>query len=100
MRTKFANLLKLALLIGAVSCCLFLSSCKDAGTLKNVDEGNNPNIEVYKYYFASDEYVYIARFKDCPQVQTTTWKQRQGKVTHTKGNVVIYENDSIQVILK
>lgn len=29
MRTKFANLLKPALLIGAVMCCLFLSSCAD-----------------------------------------------------------------------
>ena len=77
-----------------------LSSCEDAGTLKNVDKGHNDKIEVYKYYFDEGEYVYVARFKDQPNVVSATWQEQQGKVRVTKGNVVIYENDSVQVVLK
>jgi hypothetical protein len=42
----------------------------------------------------------VARFKDTPNVVSTTWSQQQGKARVTKGNVVIFENDSIQVVLK
>lgn len=77
-----------------------LFSCEDAGTLKKVDQGNNEQIEVYKYYYDDVSYVYIARFKDQANIVSTTWKEQQGKSVVTKGNVVIFENDSIQVILK
>jgi hypothetical protein len=77
-----------------------LSSCTDAGTLKRVDKGNNEQIEVFKYYYDDGDYVYVARFKDTPNVVSTTWSQQQGKARVTKGNVVIFENDSIQVVLK
>jgi len=77
-----------------------LSSCTDAGTLKRVDKGNNEQIEVFKYFYDDGEYVYVARFKDTPNVVSTTWSEQQGKTRVTKGNVVIFENDSIQVVLK
>ncbi len=77
-----------------------LSSCTDAGTLKQVDKGNNEQIEVFKYFYDDGEYVYVARFKDTPNVVSTTWQEQKGKVRVTKGNVVIFENDSIQVVLK
>lgn len=70
-----------------------LFSCEDAGTLKQVDQGNNEQIEVYKYYYSDGNYVYVARFKDQSNIVSTTWKEQQG-------NVVIFENDSIQIILK
>ena len=77
-----------------------LSSCTDAGTLERVDKGNNEQIEVFKYYYDDGNYVYVARFKDTPNVVSTTWKVQQGKNRVTKGNVVIFENDSIQIVFK
>lgn len=74
---------------------VFLSSCTDAGTLKRVDKGNNEQIEVFKYFYDDGEYVYVARFKDNSSVVSTTWSEKQGKTTVTKGNVVIFENDSL-----
>jgi hypothetical protein len=79
---------------------LALSSCKDAGTLVPVDKGNNNQIEVFRYYYDTGEYVYIARFKNVPSIVTTTWEERHGKQTIKKGNITIFENDSIQIILK
>lgn len=79
-----------------------LLSCdnRNAGTMLKVDKGNNENIEVYKYYYDDGSYIYIARFKDQPEIVTTTWTEQQGKQTLTKSNVTIFENDSIKVILK
>jgi hypothetical protein len=77
-----------------------LSSCTDAGTLKRIDKGNNEQIEVFKYFYDDGEFVYVARFKDTTNVITTTWTEQQGKMRITKGNVVIFENDSIKVALK
>ena len=77
-----------------------LSSCTDAGTLEKVDKGNNQKIEVFKYYYEDGNYVYVARFKDTPNVVSTTWTEQRGKAIVTQGNVVIFENDSIQVVLK
>lgn len=79
---------------------VILSSCTDAGTLKRVDKGNNEHIEVFKYFYDDGEYVYVSRFKDTPNVVSTTWSEQQGKTRVTKGNVVIFENDSIQVVIK
>jgi hypothetical protein len=80
-----------------------LISCgPDAGTLQSVDQGNNPEIEVFKYYYTEGGYVYVARFKDSRQVVTTTWSNfNPATKTHDiHGNVIIYENDSVQVVLK
>jgi len=77
-----------------------LLSCTDAGTIEQVDKGNNYNIEVFKYYYEDGAYVYVSRFKNTPNVVTTTWRETQGKRTVTKGNVTVFENDSIKVILK
>jgi uncharacterized lipoprotein NlpE involved in copper resistance len=91
-------------ILGLLAITLLIASCnnksKEAGTLKNIDMGNNEQIEVYKYYYDDWRYVYVARFKDSPNVVSTTWQERHGKSTITQGNVVIYENDSIQVVLK
>ncbi|CAB4577946.1 MAG: hypothetical protein F2563_03575 [Actinobacteria bacterium] len=77
-----------------------LFSCTDAGTLVKVDEGNNDEIEVLKYFYSDGAYVYVARFKDTPNVVSTTWNEVHGKTTVRIGNVVIFENDSVQVLLK
>lgn len=66
-----------------------LSSCADAGTLKQIDKGGNENIEVFKYYYDTGEYVYISRFKDNPNVITTTWSEQHGKQVVTEGNITI-----------
>lgn len=76
---------------------LFLSSCNKAGTIHQVNDGNDEEIEIYKYYYEYGSYVYITRFKNCPNVITTTWKELQGNYVTTKGNVLIMENDSINV---
>lgn len=91
---------KLNLLTVCVLLLVGLSSCTDAGTLENIDRGGNNQIEVFRYYYADNESVYIARFKDQPNIITTTWKEQQGKTTFKKGNVILFENDSIQVVLK
>jgi hypothetical protein len=77
-----------------------LFSCEDAGTMLKVDRGNHENIEVYKYYYDKGEYVYVARFKDQPEIVTSTWSKQKGKTRVKRGNVTIFENDSIKVILK
>ena len=83
-----------------VMLAVVLSSCIDAGTLERVDKGHNEQIEVFKYFYDDGVYVYVARFKDTPNVVSTTWSEEPGKTRVTKGNVVIFENDSIQVVLK
>lgn len=90
---------KTAIALYAMLAVIF-TSCEDAGTLKRVDKGNNQQIEVFEYYYDDGDYVYVARFKDTPNVVSTTWSEQQGKTRVTKGNVVIFENDSIQVVLK
>jgi len=79
---------------------LVLYSCTDSGTLERVDKGNNQQIEVFRYFYDDGKCVYVARFKDTPNVVSTTWSEQQGKNSITKGNIVIFENDSIQVVLK
>jgi len=88
-------MMKITLIFAAI----FLFSCTDAGTLEHVDKGGHDQIEVFKYYYADGAYVFVARFKDQPNVLSTIWRQQVGKVSHIRGTVV-YENDSIQVILK
>lgn len=84
--------------------CLFFSSmllsCHKSGTFKKVDNGNNKDIEIYKYYYEYGSYVYITKFKNCPNVVTTTWIEQQGHNVITKGNILIMENDSINFIKK
>ena len=76
-----------------------LFACTKGGTLKEVDEGNNPNIEIYEYFYKDGASVFVAKFKESPVI-TTTWNERQGKHYVKKHCVTIFENDSIQVILK
>lgn len=87
----------------------FLVSCTDAGTVTRYQNGTTisekdpqfaEQIEVIRYYYADDASIYIARFKDCPNVVTTTWTEQQGKIQVQKSAVTIFENDSVQVILK
>ena len=97
--TKFKFTTKPAIALYAML-AVVLSSCTEAGTLKRVDKGNNEQIEVFKYFYDDGSYVYVARFKDTPSVVSTTWSEQHGKTRVTKGNVVIFENDSIQVVFK
>ena len=71
---------------------IFLDSCNKAGTLQKIDKGNNEEIEIYKYYYDYGSYVYITRFKNCPNVVTTTWIEQQGNNVVTNGNVIIIDN--------
>jgi len=84
----------------SVLLAIVLSSCTDAGTIERIDKGNNEKIEVFKYWYDDGACVYIARFKDTPDIVSTTWHERHGKSTITRGNIVIFENDSIQIIRK
>lgn len=68
---------------------LIISCDKPAGTLQNVDAGENDSIEVFRYYFKDGEYVYISRFKNQSNVVTTTWNEKQGKQTVVKSNTTI-----------
>jgi hypothetical protein len=77
---------------------LFLS-CQEAGSLERVDNESS-DIEVYRYFYAKGSSVFVARFKDSPNVVTTTWEEREGKFLVTKGNISIFENDSILIIYK
>jgi hypothetical protein len=78
---------------------LLLFACTKGGTLKEVDEGNNPNIEVYEYYYKDGASVFVAKFKESP-ILTTTWSVQNGKHRTDYHCVTIFENDSIKVILK
>jgi hypothetical protein len=78
-----------------------LLSCTKAGTLEHINRQDiNSNIEVYRYFFEDGEFVYVSRFKNEPKVQTTTWSEIEGKHSHIRANIVIYENDSIIVMKK
>lgn len=79
---------------------VLFTGCSNAGTLERIDKGDNEQIEVFKYFYDDNQYVYVARFKDISNVVSTTWQERQAKTRVTRGNVVIFENDSIQVVLK
>jgi hypothetical protein len=91
----------LALSISIVVALLFSACHEKAGTVVNIDKGNNPDIEVTKYYF-NDEggFVYVSRYKSCPNVLTTTKVYTANKQTKVRGHVTIFENDSIQIIRK
>lgn len=54
-----------------------LVGCGTPGQLDNISPDKNSNIEVYRYWIQNDQAIFIARFKDQPEVQTTTW--RDGK---------------------
>ena len=75
---------------------LILFSCTEAGTIRKLPEPEDSNIEVYRYFYADGCDVLIARFKDEPNIVTT--KRKEGKQTNEQ--ITIFENDSIQVILK
>jgi len=94
--SKFKN----PLLFISTLLVVVLSSCEKAGTIERVDKGNNEKIEVFRYYYDDGACVYVARFKDTPNVVSTTWKEQKDDYEVTKGNVVIFENDSIQVVRK
>src|ERR1041385_6153499 len=84
----------------SVILCILIFSCQEtpAGTIINVDKGNNDSIEVYKYYYDADDYVFIARFRNCPEVQTTTYDEMRGKQMLKVRHVTISTNDSFQFI--
>ena len=69
-------------------------SCYVPGS-KELISSKEDSIEVYRYYISKDDFIYISRFKSCPNVITVTWDEFQGKTTRKRSNVVIYENDSI-----
>lgn len=81
---------------------VMMISCetKPVGTLEDVDQAKNDSIEVYRYHFREGDWVYVSRFKNCPNIVTTTYKVKEGKTTVNRGNIIIYENDSIQIIRK
>lgn len=50
------------------------------GTTEKISE--NENIELHKYYYTNGgSYVFVARFKDTPKINTTTWTEQRGKQT-------------------
>ena len=63
---KFKNILLILLFL--------LIGCGTPGQLDNISPDKNSNIEVYRYWISNDQAIFIARFKDQPEVQTTTWE--------------------------
>jgi hypothetical protein len=98
--------MKKTLLILCVFTMLVINGCSfsPAGHFEPLGNAvpisDKPEIEVYKYFYSKGNYVYISRFKNQPNIQTTTWQQSNGKTTTTLSNVVIFENDSIVVMKK
>lgn len=76
---------------------LLLYSCTDigpiSGTLVRISTDENAPIEVYKYYYADGEYVYVARFKADTTVTTTTWSELNPatKISSNKFSVAVIE---------
>lgn len=94
LKLKISNMLYFLLSV------VFISSCTDAGTLESINKGNNDKIEILRYWYDDGSCVYIARFKDTSNLVTTNWDEQQGKTTVRRASVVLYENDSIQVLRK
>lgn len=97
---------KSILLIASI--LLVLTSCTPAGTVENVDRGDNDSINLVRYYYADGNSIYLATMKQKPNVITATYQTGgKNKTTHIdvtitpeSKNEVIYENDSILVIRK
>ena len=90
------NILRLFVIL---STSLILFSCADIGvkyTYKQIRKTE------YKYYYNTNEYVLITRFKNNPNIIGTTWDEYDPvtKNTLTKSNIVIFENDTIKVVKK
>lgn len=97
--------MKKLMIITVVIFLLILSSCDNStsrkgGTLYSVGQDGNrihidndsiPNIEVYLYYAADYVPIYVARFKDCPEVVTTNWKRQVGRITKHQTAVTVNE---------
>lgn len=84
-----------------------VNSCKEAGTKEKIGADYFDDVEIYRYYYEENEYVYVAKHKSSPDIITTTWSERNGKTNTIRGaisidstNNVLYENDSIIVIRK
>ncbi len=85
------NLLLLTLLI--------MTGCKtEKGTFEHLGTHEDSGVEVYRYYYDDNCFVYISKFKDSP-INTVTWTERHGKSTTTQGNIIL-ENDSIVIMRK
>lgn len=70
---------------------LLLYSCTDSGTLVRISTDEDAPIEVYKYYYADGEYVYVARFKADTTVTTTTWLEFNPATKITSNNFSVTE---------
>lgn len=96
------NNMRKIMLACVMASMLAATSCTPDGTLENMNTGEvtnicrDPRIEVYRYYYKNDNFVYVARFKDQPNVVTTTWDQYKSPASC----VTIYENDSVVILKK
>ena len=71
-----------------------------AGTLHDIDGGKNDSIEIYRYYYGEDCWIYISKFKNCKNVVTTTWREQHGKTSVNRGNITIFRYDSLNAVLE
>ena len=85
------NTKTMKLLLIVIMMVVLLYSCTEAGTLVRVDVDDNAPIEVYKYFYAKGECLYVARFKDDTTVVSTTWSEFNAatKITETKCTIVV-----------
>jgi hypothetical protein len=90
---------KLLLLLTAIV-VITLPSCTQtpAGTIENVDQVPD-SIEVTRYYFAPDQFIYIARFKKSDPVASVSWEQQvgSGKHKHFVMRSCVFLNDTASV---
>jgi len=73
--------------------CLTSCTIQPAGTIENVDQKPNDNVQVFRYYFDDGNWVYVAYFKNQPSTQTSTWYEKQGRYTREMTAIGIYPLD-------
>jgi len=68
-----------------------LQACTEAGTLRKISDDSKANIEVYEYFYEDGSRIFVARFKDCPKVATTTWIVEQEKYQRQEKAITVSE---------
>ena len=76
-------IITIAAIIALTSC-----DCPPMGTVEQIP--TNGKIELHRFYYTDGgSYVYVARFKDQPNVTTTNWYESAGKTVIMRQSIAI-----------
>lgn len=67
---------------------IFISSCITPGTLIRVDRIQNPQIEVYKYFYNRNQFIYVTKM-DSIDSQTINWWEDNGHSVRVRALLII-----------